>query len=364
MNILLVEPYYPRKYPPLGLMKMSSFYKQNGDNVEYRQCISTIGLNLDFKPDRICITSLFTWHLDKVCETYHNFKKKYPKADIKIGGVGASAMPEHIKQKTGIEPYVGILPEIDKMPPDYDMSDETRKLKESMVFTTRGCPHKCQYCVVRMIEPEYYEINGWEDAIEPSKPQITIFDNNLLRASKSHIDHVFDVLEKSNKRFDINSGFDVFLFKKEHAEKIANMKIKPIRFAFDKMNQEKALLRCVEYCKDAGINTERIRVYVLFNYTDTVEEACYRANKVIELGCKPFVMNYKPLDWLGNETYIYEPEWTKEKIIDFTYYYNMPVIWNTISYDEFIRERRENIFEKVRHQLNNKLPKEQKILEM
>ena len=36
-NILLVEPGYPNKYPPLGLMKLASYHGPNGrrDNVVF-----------------------------------------------------------------------------------------------------------------------------------------------------------------------------------------------------------------------------------------------------------------------------------------------------------------------------------------
>lgn len=38
-NILLVEPNYKNKYPPMGLMKISSYYKQLGDNVTFFKVI-------------------------------------------------------------------------------------------------------------------------------------------------------------------------------------------------------------------------------------------------------------------------------------------------------------------------------------
>lgn len=343
MRILLVEPYYNRKYPPLGLMKISTWHKKHDDIVKYVRAKSHI--DIDFKPNLIYVTSLFTWDLPIVVNTINAFKHRFPKSKIMIGGVAVSAMPEYIENRTGIKPYIGILSKVDGCMPDYSLFPD---LKESMVFTTRGCPHKCSYCVVRIIEPDYYEIKGWERAIDPTKPQIVVFDNNILTSLQKHVDHVFDVLEQTNKWFDINSGFDVFLFTKEHAERISQLKIKPIRLAFDKMSQEKAFMRSIKYCEQAGIKLDRIRVYVLYNWKDSIEEAKYRANKVIELGCKPFVMRYKPLDWLKKEDYISEL-WTERDIRDFTQYYNMPVVWNKMTYDEFKDER--NDFSRLRKEL-------------
>ena len=35
LNVLLVEPNYKNKYPPMGLMKISTFFRNRGDNIRF-----------------------------------------------------------------------------------------------------------------------------------------------------------------------------------------------------------------------------------------------------------------------------------------------------------------------------------------
>ena len=71
-KVLLVEPGYKTKYPPLALMKISTFHKNTGDNVTY---VKGINRRLLFKHfDLVYVTSLFTYEAEKAVETVNFYK--------------------------------------------------------------------------------------------------------------------------------------------------------------------------------------------------------------------------------------------------------------------------------------------------
>lgn len=54
MHVLLVEPAYYTRFPPLGLLKLSTYYRAQGHTVELVR-----GLHQpETTPDLVCVTSL------------------------------------------------------------------------------------------------------------------------------------------------------------------------------------------------------------------------------------------------------------------------------------------------------------------
>ena len=60
-NILLIEPGYRNKYPPLGLMKIAQYHGQNGkkDNVHFVKGEDPAAYDKAW--DRIYVTTLFSF---------------------------------------------------------------------------------------------------------------------------------------------------------------------------------------------------------------------------------------------------------------------------------------------------------------
>ena len=65
-NILLIEPSYKNKYPPLGLMKIASYHGPEGkkDNITFIKGEDKSVLNKAW--DRIYITTLFSFEWKKM----------------------------------------------------------------------------------------------------------------------------------------------------------------------------------------------------------------------------------------------------------------------------------------------------------
>lgn len=60
--------------------------------------------------DRVCVTTLFTFHWDITLETIEFAKKvcKDPQ-QVLVGGILASVVPDKVEKATGIKPHVGSL---------------------------------------------------------------------------------------------------------------------------------------------------------------------------------------------------------------------------------------------------------------
>lgn len=91
VHVALVEPGYYTRYPPLGLLKLAAYHKLRGDTVELLKGTTRPAK----RPDRIHVTSLFTYAWKPVHESVKFFKSLFPLAPLTLGGIYASLLPSH-----------------------------------------------------------------------------------------------------------------------------------------------------------------------------------------------------------------------------------------------------------------------------
>lgn len=328
-RILLVEPDYKNKYPPLGLMKISSYHKARGDYVRFvKGCDPEVRSG---KWDRVYVSTLFTFCWDATINTVKYYGGSVPSGqDVFVGGVMATLLADDVERETGATVVKGLIDKrgaldkgtrcvIDALVPDYSILGEIEykyPLNDAYLgYATRGCPNRCKFCAVRVIEPEfvdYLPIRKQVRNIEVrygAKQDLVLLDNNVL-ASRRFERIVSDILElgfeKGAKRagrrriLDFNQGIDARRLTRENVSLLAKTAIRPMRIAFDHISMRDRYVKCVRMANEVGIPS--LSNYVLYNYTDTPEDFYERLRINVELNQElgtrifSFPMKYIPLN--------------------------------------------------------------------
>ena len=206
MRVLLVEPNYKNKYPPMGLMKISTYHKMLGDEVRF---VKGFDSDVDEEVwDRIYVTTLFTFDFDVDVKTINHYKLLVNNInDLYVGGIMASLMPDKIVAATGIERshiLTGLFTDtsvvgddndinVDELPLDYDILEQVDYKYPAgdnyFAYTTRGCPNHCSFCAVPILEPHFHVTNNIIDQIKTidekygPKQHLLLLDNNVLNTA-------------------------------------------------------------------------------------------------------------------------------------------------------------------------------------
>jgi len=337
--VLMVEASYLAKFPPLGLMKYSAWHKSKGHTVEFYK-------GLKPKPcddyDMIYITTLFTWDAQVTIDTIKYYQLHYPSADINIGGVLATLMPEYIEAETGLEVTTSYIRELDALTPDYDLCKKNSKFDDySYVFTTRSCPNRCKFCAVERLDGAFWVNPDWRMQVDLRKPKINIFDNNIVIAPIEHFKDVIQYTIDHNLQIRFEGGIDFRFVTIEHAKWLAKAPVEyeMIRLAFDDIKSDGKFQRKVKMMLANGVKGSMMSVYVLCNFNDTVEESHYRCREIVKLGIRPVPLFYIPLNHLGSRHDVrMNANWTPELIELFRHYYTRGGLWRKRDFWKWIND--------------------------
>jgi hypothetical protein len=315
MHVLLIEPEYYTRYPPLGLLKLAAYHRVLGDSVELIRGCSPPA----HKPDLIYVTSLFTWAWKAVWSSVTYYKKLFPNVEVVLGGLYASLMPEHAKFSGADRLCIGTFGDTEQFMPAYDL---VPNWDGSIIQASRGCDRKCPYCAVWRIEGK---LNSVRDTIKnlvfPNHTRIVLWDNNILQSPKWR--NIFEELvmfsKKKKMKIDFNQGLDARLINDEVARYISNMKIPCVRLSYDYKDMEKYVERAIEVISSYGIRKRKLGIYILFNYLDTPEDFFERVRNVLNWGAVAYSLRYQPLDALEYNKYI-SPNWNEERLEKFSHF--------------------------------------------
>ncbi len=368
MKILLVEPNYVNKYPPLGLMKLSTYHKEKGDIVVFAKGIHESLISE--KWDRIYISTLFTFYYNITLKTIKAYKNSIanPK-DLFIGGPMASVMRNELSSDpvtSDITIVTGLLDKprmigedetiVDDLVPDYSIIRTRNSVfsysypvqNDFLIHATHGCIRKCSFCAVPIIEPNFKDYCTIKDKIELIRRNygdmrnLMIMDNNILASNK--LDEIIDELVsigfgKDNKSYqrtgsnrklkrhvDFNQGLDARLLASNETimKKLSRIEINPLRVAFDHASDEFVNIYKKVMYQAAENNIKNCSNYILFNHEDNPIDLYKRLRINVELNLEfknmgidteiwSFPMKFSPIfgEYSHNRRYIGK-KWSKK----------------------------------------------------
>ena len=353
-NILLVEPGYPNKYPPLGLMKIGAYHgpQGRGDNVVFVK--GEVPEVLDRVWDRVYVTTLFSfeWKRTSTAIDFALRAARQQAERVFVGGIAATLMfDEFVREPrwagvrfikglldgppavslqlsaadgdfgandidgTPIEEHVPNYAILDQIPYEYPVRDAY------FGYASRGCVRKCSFCGVPKLEGAQREmppitslVLGVAEQFGPKKDLI-LMDNNVA-ASARYKDVVAEIRDlgfqrgatfeasgspPSKRRVDFNQGVDARILAKTpmYLKEMSTICIDPLRIAFDHVGMRRVYEQSVEMA--AGYGLRSLSNYMLYNFMDAPSDLYQRMAINIELNQRldvriwSFPMRYLPV---------------------------------------------------------------------
>ena len=353
-RILLIEPGYKNKYPPLGLMKIAQYHGPNGKNDHVTFVKGEDPSMLSQAWDRIYVTTLFSFEYPKISTSIdYALKVANGQADkVFVGGIAASLMHERFLEERrwqGVRFIKGLLTgppakalqlddfseelysddysntAIEDLVPDYSILsqiDYEYPVRDAyFAYTSRGCIRKCHFCGVPKLEGMQRDVESLTDIVRSidemygPKKDLILMDNNVV-ASPRFKDIIAEIRDLGftpgakltrpgsrvavQRRVDFNQGVDARILCKDpmYLRELATICLKPLRIAFDHLGVRKPYEQAVRYAHEHGLT--ELSNYMLYNFHDDPADLFERMrlnvtlNEELNIRVWSFPMRYQP----------------------------------------------------------------------
>jgi len=254
------------------------------------------------------LSVVFTWNLPEAYSRCVWYRQQG--FQVRAGGPAVELMPNYLSSLADVGGHV----------------DALCRHKPNATFTSRGCIRNCPFCAVPKIEGSLVELRNWE-------PKPIVCDNNWLACSLRHFDTVVDTL-KHLANVDFNQGLDARLLKQHHIDRLRELHLHCVRFAWDNIHLESTVMNAIDRLLAAGLPKSKIRVYVLVGFDDTPDDALYRCQTLKDRGILPNPQRYNPLDTLRKDSHV-APNWTARQLTDFIRYWSRQNWLKKIPFEEY-----------------------------
>lgn len=163
-------------------------------------------LGLPVCPDEVYISSLFTWTWQTTHDSIALIKEVFPNTRVKLGGIYPTLCPQKAKSSGADEIFEGTVAEIQNCWLDKEILASEGHLTDLPFKASLGCPNKCSYCSVRLLEGRKIDYRDSEDIIheinsfhkEFGLDIYQFWDSNPLIKPETHLFKIVEKLKKTN----------------------------------------------------------------------------------------------------------------------------------------------------------------------
>ena len=353
-EILLIEPGYPNKYPPLALMKLAAYHGPLGrrDRVTFIKGETEEVLNRAW--DRVYVTTLFTFEWKRTASAIDfaiRAAGNQPER-VFVGGIAVSLMYDAFLNEprwAGVRFIKGLLDgppatslalsaenyefgaddltgtPIEEFVPDYGILDQINysyPVHDAYFgYASRGCVRNCSFCGVPKLEGAQRDMPPLTKLVEGvteghgEKKDLVLMDNNITASIRFRevIAEIRDLgftpgatltrdgNRRVKRRVDFNQGVDARILAKSEMflRELSTICISPLRIAFDHIGVRKVYEKSIRMAADNQITS--LSNYMLYNFMDTPSDLYRRMRLNIdlneELGIRiwSFPMRYQPV---------------------------------------------------------------------
>ena len=296
-------------YPNLPLMKISAWHKAQGDHVEWYEPL------LSGHMDRVYMSKVFSFTPD-----YEYF---IDADEVIRGGTGYAISLTNGREQYDKAKDKPLSEEIEHIYPDYEIYGIT---DTCYGFLTRGCPRGCSFCHVASKEGKCAQKVADLSEFWHGQKNIELLDPNIL-ACKDSIELLNQIID-SGAKVNFNQGLDIRMMTEEKAEKLSQISIYAIHFAWDRYEDKDIIQpKFRQFRSVSKIRNRDLQVYCIVGDKErrVLDSDLERIYWLRDNGYAPYVMIYDKEHLPKKHELLRLQRWVNNRFI----------FWKTSKFEEY-----------------------------
>lgn len=351
--------YHGRQYTyplPIGLLRIAGQLRREGDEVYFLDCFSSLpqaypssrdrqtpadgpgfrltdnwhvryhhlGLRYEeadkllrhVSADEVLVGCTFTYHNEPAHRMIEIVKRRLPRVPLRFGGIYPTLAPDVARRSQADEVSAGPYPGIEDESLSYDFLGASPGF--ILIKGTSGCPNRCAYCAVHMLEGRRFRHRDPEEVFDEIRrahqryglTQVGMWDSNILMQYDQYFGVVLRRIIDSNLELHLAApeGFDYRLLTPQVARDMKAAGFKTVALALENVdtaytreqlnrsNSIRKLKQAVAALNDAGFDGPCIRLFVIVGLPgQTIENVLDNIRFVWSLGCNVTLFPFTPI---------------------------------------------------------------------